>query len=329
MQIFYLANVGTRDVTCNGTTSITTLADGRSVPNCRADGHQLLDQFEALDSNLDAPILLPGLKRILAPFQAAPPQVRVILFYTDQDETVKDDYRRSDTVNFARVLQRLLPRRLGNYIRVDLVRLEGNPADYNNTLQFFKRKLGEVEQPGEDDVVYIAPVGGADASNVGLAINAVRRFQDRCQFIYVMPGAEVQLLNLQNELLGDYARREAGAHLKRRDYVALEQVLRQSRLGEPWHQQLCAYADCRTRFDFEGARKVLEEGQKELQSGEVHARMGRFLEELRPFLKEVTPPTSTSSLEEWEESFKMQGQLLAELFFNLGARLSRANGWIS
>ncbi len=129
MRLFYLANVGTRDATCNGKPSSTTLSDGRSVPNCRADGQQWLDRFVVLENNLDAPILLPGLQRVLAPFQTALPQVRVILFYTDQDETVKEDYRRSDTVNVARVLQRLLPQRLGNHVQVTIVRLEGNPAD--------------------------------------------------------------------------------------------------------------------------------------------------------------------------------------------------------
>ena len=88
-------------------------------------------------------------------------------------------------------------------------------------------------------MVYVAPVGGADASNVGLAINAVRHYRDHCQFIYVLEKAGVQLLNLHAELLGDYARREAAAHLNRRDYAALAQTLCQGRLGEPWHS-VCA-----------------------------------------------------------------------------------------
>jgi CRISPR-associated protein (Cas_Cas02710) len=142
-----------------------------------------------------------------------------------------------------------------------------------------------------------------------------------------MGGRPVQLLNLHAELLGDHARREAEAHLKRRDYAALEQTLRQSRLGEPWHQQLCAYAECRTRFDFRGAREALERARRELQSGEVHARVGQFLEELQPFLKETTPSRSASSSEEWEEWFKLQRELLAELFFNLRRKVLQGE-WV-
>jgi hypothetical protein len=325
MRLIYFANVGTRDVTCDGNISSLKLPDGRHVANCRADGARWLKDFDELEDRFAAPILLPGLKHVLDPYSAGPPEVRVILFYTDQDETVRDDFRRADTVNFARVLERWLPRQLP--VRVALARVDGNPADYNNTLQFFRTKLGEIEQPAADDVVYIAPVGGPDAANVGLFINAVRRFRDRCVVIYVMPGPQVQSLDLPNELLGDYTRSEAQAHLRRRDYAALEQTLRHGGLGKPWHRCLCAYADCRTRFDFQGAAAALETGCRDPSSAEVRGRLQSFREELNVFLVETPPPRSTSSPDEWEPWFELQRRLLTELFFNL-RRKALQGDWV-
>jgi hypothetical protein len=306
MQIFYLANVGTRDVARRAC----------ARPSPRKDGEQWLRDFDAIHEELDAPILRPGLEHVL---ETAPSStVQVVLFFTDQDAAKVDErYRQADTLHFAAILQKLLPQRLEGRVRVQSVRIEGSPADYNNTLAFFKKALPEQVEVRADDVVYIAPVGGADASNVGLAINAVRRYRDRCQFIYVLENAGVQLLNLHAELLGDYARREAEAHLDRRDYAALRQTLRQARLGEPWHLQLCTYADCRTRFAFGAARTVIEQALAEPQSGEARARLGQLMEEIKPFLNEVTPPRSSSSDDQWQAWFDLQRKLLVELYFNL------------
>ncbi len=323
MRVVYMANVGTRDLIKDGRWSSIDI-DGRREPNCRADGQQWLQDFDAVCGQLDAPILLPGLHHVLQLTAV----VDVLLFYSNQDETAAERYRRSDTVHFAQVLQRLLPRRLpGKIGEVKLAQLLGSPADYNHTLPFFAERLPQLVAPDSVDAVYVAPVGGADASNVGLTINAVHCYREMCQFIYVTPDGGVHRLNLHRELLGNYARQEADAQLRRHDYVALRDTLRRARLGESWHQHLCDYADRRTRFDFQRAYKALNAAVAASDSGETIVRLQRLRQSLQPFVTPPSPPTSASDAAVWESWFQNQRALLSELLFNLRLKAGQCE-WV-
>jgi len=314
MRVVYLANVGTRDLTRNG----------RPTSNCRADGEAWLHDYDAVKDELDTPILLPGLRYVLQHVN----QLDVLLFYSDQDETVAEEHRSRDTVYLAQVLRRLLPERLPGRVReVRLARLLGNPADYNEMMAFFSGRLHELLAPDEVDALYVAPVGGADASNVSLTVNAVRLYRWKCQFIYVMPDGHVEPLHLHQELLGDYARQEAKAHLARHDYTALRETLEQMGLGKPWQQHLCEYADRRSRFDFKRAQEALQAAMQAAESGEIKLKLARIQETLQPFLREQDPPTSTSDEATWTRWFELQRYLLSELFFNLKLKAERGE-WV-
>ncbi|MFB6272238.1 MAG: hypothetical protein ABEL51_05010 [Salinibacter sp.] len=313
MTILYLANVGTRDVTRNG----------KTTDQPRVDGQKWLDAYEAIEATLDAPILLPGLQHVLQWTDS----VEAVLFYTDQQETAPD-FAPRDTIPFAQILTRLLPERLGTEaLAVRPVRLDGNPADHDAMIEFFANRLRDLLDPESVEAAYVAPVGGADAANMGLLINAIRVFRERCQAIYVTPDGAIHPLNLHRNLLTDYAQHEAQAHLARHDYAALRSTLERAQLGEPWHRHLCDYADRRLRFDFQEAATALRTAQDRVQDGETRLKLSRISESLEPLLEEPTPPTSDDTAAEWTAWLQRQRRLLQELHFNLWLKAAQGE-WV-
>ncbi len=317
MRVAYLANVGTRDVQ----------RQGKFLEKPRPEGAALLADYERVRSELSSPILSAGLRRVLQFVDAVD---RLQLFVSDQlpPPHTKEIHREKDTLEFGKLLQRLLNEKFGTRIkRIDCEPMRGNPADYNWTLSFFAERLRLLLPPEDVDVVYVAPVGGADASNVALTINSIRCYRRKCQFLYVMPDKSVQLLNLHNELLSDYARQAAASQLRRHDYAALRQTLEQAQLGRNWHKHLCDYADRRTRFDFARADAALQAALETTDGGESVAQLTRVRDSLQLCLKKRKPPTSASETAAWEEWFILQRFLLGELFFNLRLE-EQAGDWV-
>jgi hypothetical protein len=318
MRVVYLANVGTRDVQ----------RQGQALTKPRLDGANLIANYEAVRAELTAPILTTGLRRVL---QDTPKISRVQLFVTDQPappDTPEFHWQR-DTVEFGKLLQRLLREEFSaeQVERIECEPIRVNPSDYNSTLPFYHERLPRLIRADRVDVAYIAPVGGADACNVGLTINAVRLYREKCQFIYVPEGSDVQVLELHKELLGDYARQEAAAHLQRHDYSALRETLRRARIGKEWHEYLCDAAERRLLFDFRGADDALRRALDAADGGDAKVQIQKCRESLRPFLAEQKQPTSASDEDAWQAWFRLQRLLLGELFFNLRLKVQQG-AWV-
>jgi hypothetical protein len=317
MNLVYLANVGTRDVQ----------RGGRPLEKPRMDGAALFAEYAAVRAELEAPILAAGLRRVLA---EAPAVSRVQLFVTDQPAPpdTRETHWQRDTVEFGKLLQRLLREEFQERVaRIDCEPIHFNPSDYNLTLPFYEGRLPGLVRPDQVDVVYVAPVGGADACNVGLTVNAVRLYREKCQFIYVPEGGTVQVLELHRELLADYARQEAAAHLRRHDYAALGRTLLHTRLGKVWHEHLCDYADRRLLFDFEGAAAALDEAVATADAGDAKLKLARLRATLEPFLVEQKQPDSRADDAAWQSWFGLQRLRLGELFFNLRLK-ARHGAWV-
>jgi hypothetical protein len=317
MRIAYLANIGNRDVTCDGKNASET---GQKPRNA---GEAWLQKYEALKERLDAPILLPGLRSVAQ----YTPALQVVLFYTDQEDP---KHRESDTLHFATILQHLLPTRLEPVkAEVILKRIEGNPTNHDNLFSFFREQLPQTLPANTVDQVFVAPVGGIPAANMILLIHAIRLYGERCQTLYVTPDGQTHERSLHLELLREYARVEARAHLNRGDYAALGATLRRARLGELWHADLCDYADARTRFDFSQADNALQQAIRHA-SGTMRLRLDAvrrsFQSVLDPPGKEKAP-TSNSPQQDWEAWFDLQRRLLGELFFNL-RRKQQQGEWV-
>jgi hypothetical protein len=317
MDVIYFANVGTRDVQRNGA----------PLAKPRRDGEALLRDYLALKGELGAPILTSGIKLVL---ETAPAIDRVQLFVTDQPappDTSEYHWER-DTVAFGEVLRRLISERFGERVRrVEYEPLRFNPSNYDRTLRFFADRLPLLVPTGGVEAAYVAPVGGVDACNVGLTINAVRTYREKCQFIYVAEQGPAQVLDLHRELLGDYARQEAGAHLERHDYAALRSVLERAGLGRRWHLSLCDYADRRLRFDFRRADAALVEALAAADGGEARLRLGQLRNSVQPFLARNPQPASADGSAAWESWLDLQRLRLGELYFNLRLKARRSE-WV-
>lgn len=309
MPVGYLANVGTRELTFHG----------KLLEKPRQEGEALLAQYEQVRGQLDAPILRPGIKHALS---LAGRLEWLILFVSDQPETTPPHHRERDTLFIGELLRRWLTEhedfgnRVGNII---IERLPGNPADYNVMLPFFARRLPELIAPDAADLIYVAPVGGADASNVGLWLAAVRAYKRKCQLIYVMPDGTVDVLALHRELLMDYARHQAGILLAQHNYAALGQLVEEEQLGPPWLTEVATAAHHWLQFDFQGAWQALERA-KARAYGEARYVLDRLKENIEPFQKDLSPPTSASDPEEWEKWLALQRWLLSEVFWNLSVK---------
>jgi hypothetical protein len=314
VRVAYLTNIGTRDVQYRD----------RPLERPRSEGWGLLQRYGEVRGELAAPIAGRGLEFVLDEVRSVH---RVVLFVTDQPEGTPEFHRERDTLHLGELLGRMLSDRFGaRILRVVCEPMRFNPADYNRTLGFYRERLPLLVPPEEVDAVYVAPVGGTDASNAGLTLNAVRIYRERCQFIYVMESGPVQVLRLQRELLAEYARHEARAHLERCDFVALRETMERADLGRRWHREVCAYADARARFDFQGADAALE---RALQSAEglAHFRLERRRTEVAGLLGDLTAPTSSAPRGDWERWLDLQRRLLRELFFNLVLKIRQA-AWV-
>jgi hypothetical protein len=134
------------------------------------------------------------------------------------------------------------------------------------------------------------------------------------------------VLDYHKEVLGDYARREARAHLDRHDFAALKRTLVQARLGQNWHEHLCDYAGQRVQFDFEGAADALDRAVA-AADGETIVDLRRLRISLDPFLAPHVGPRSGDAEAAWEAWFGLQRTRLGELFFNLRLK-ARQGAWV-
>ncbi len=303
-MVVYLCNVGTRDVTYRG----------EKLEPPREAGARLLARYAEVQDALDAPILRPGLQFVL---ERAGRIDRLILFASDQSETTNHRFRSNDTVFLAQLLQRRLPELFpGQTDSVQVYRIPHNPADYNRCMEFFARVLQDLfPTPEAVATAYVAPVGGADASNVSLWFNALRWLGVSCEIIYVMPDGTVHPIALGQVFLQQERARQAEALLQRYDFRGLADLLAAADLGRPFHHALARYWDCRLAFDFDGAVGELQRIYPQVQD-EERALVTRLMNELAP-LRAATD-TDQHTRQRW---------LLAELFLNLEVK-AKLGEWV-
>jgi hypothetical protein len=323
-EVVYLANVGTRDITL----------DGEPLKKPREDGNKLLRAYEAFReafaSRLDAPILFPGLRRAI---QAAGRVDRLVLFASDQPETTDLRYRDFDTVHIAELLRRWLPTHphlKGRLADVVVVQIPGNPADYNCTIPFYHKTIPSlVACPPR--LVYVAPVGGADASNVALWLAALRNFRAAVEVIYVTPEGRVEQVPLARLLLRDQIAHQAQVLLDHYDYPALAALLtRDTEWGNTWRPHLVHAVAERLHFNFRGAQEALNRALA-LAAGEPKGWIGQLYDEVKSlrevFEQRVTPPCSGEDESVWQLWLEKQRMGLAELYWNLAVKARRGE-WV-
>ena len=338
----YLANIGTRDIRVNSPAGLNSvgitidLTKEGWLKNPREDGKRLWDHYiepsSKAGSYLEAPIQSVGLKHV---FKTIERLDKLYLFVSDQPESTDEWYRSKDTCWIGQILRKWLVAQMGtqNIDYVEVVSIAGNPADYNNTVSFFKSKIEELKGSMDSkDVtcVYVAPVGGADASNVALMLHAVRIFRQKAELLYITPERKVYPLGITSLLLSDYVRQQGQVLLERHDYIALHALFDNPAYRDPWAKMLCYYADRRMSFDFAGARLALNEAFDQAR-GDERTTIGQLVRSLEPVLKSEEDaefsPQSGDPKEQWEQWLDRERCYLAELYYNLKLKAEKGE-WV-
>lgn len=267
-----LANVGNRDL----------LKAGRELRPARSAGEEVLARFESEKNELELPILGPALRYL---GRTGASLARIVLFATDQPESVEPRHRQSDTVHFAEIIRRLLQQdqRYRDRVVVRTLRTE-NPSLYDETYRFYQRELAAQKLIQGIDRFYVLGSGGTPAMNLGLLVAAIERLGERCDPLYLREGAhEPDPLNLGQQLREATLRQLARSHLERDQFAAAAEVLGQLP-NRSTEKALAAYAAARLNFDWRGAwaianRLVAETGGEERRLASQLRDEARILED--------------------------------------------------
>jgi len=322
LRTAFIANIGMRDV---------FLDDNQlAVGAIRDESKKILDAYDQYHQRLSTPILTPGIEHVLRELGKSGRIDLVLLFASDQPRS--KDESKNDTLYFGQILERILPERYGNRLgRVECRLISINPANYDHASKFFAENL-RPQLPQDIEQVWLSLTGGIPACNSGLLLNAIRFYEHACQAIYVNPASpdhapdRVQVLDIHRTILGDFAREEAKAHLRRRDFAALHDTLQRARIGDRWLRPLCFYAERRLHFDFQGAQEALDEALKNAPGADVRAKINRCQTSLQPLMNKVTPPNAKTD-PQWADWLALQAANVGELYFNLRLEVQREQ-WV-
>ncbi|NTV62657.1 MAG: hypothetical protein HGA65_03845, partial [Oscillochloris sp.] len=191
MSTYLLANIGTRDVQLDSyddlPPELVNPKSGMLIPRRAGAYFRQPEQFSRWLPHLRLPMIEKAL-RLIAPKPDA--SLRIILFATDQPESVKEFYRDSDTIFFAELIRAVLIER---YTQIGLpkkqieIRLtDSNPGDYDQMHDFYKKSLpGVADRKPVPNPVYLLIAGGTPQMNTMLLLIGTEIFGPGAQPLYV------------------------------------------------------------------------------------------------------------------------------------------------
>lgn len=160
MTTVLMANVGTSDIQ----------VDGQRLGSFRREcleWLQLLREHDDAAETLQLPLLSPMINHIKS-LTGAPP-TRIVLFVTDQPESVLADQRNKDTYAGGELIAHLMKEES----EVGLYTLVGNPSDYVDMHGWFSARMPGLlerlaQELGSIDHLYVGITGGTPASCMNL-----------------------------------------------------------------------------------------------------------------------------------------------------------------
>ncbi|MBN1964766.1 MAG: hypothetical protein JW910_08975 [Anaerolineae bacterium] len=291
MSVWLLANIGNSDLQLTDTSLLPRDGDPNRWKSSRRLGEELRDHLDRYRRVLHMPLLEPTLRWLFNREKVTGPDLKVVLFASDQprEYTVEEEWLK-DTAPIAEVIQALLtgedfqiPKK---NIRIE--RIDGNPADYSNMLNFYSRILPEVsDQTGGEERLYMEVSGGTPAMTSMLIVMGVEVFGERVRTLYVDRGANRPYeVSVAHELFARKTRDTLRHQVELHAYAVARRTLEQSGVlissddrRRRLLDSLLEYADRRLAFDFERARAALQEARG-LVTGEQQARIQHWMHEL-------------------------------------------------
>ncbi len=304
MTTLLFANVGNHDLKLTDPSLLPDEMQKDPRVHYRTLGEELLANYARYAPALHMPMLGPTLRWLVERQGIDPLDLHVYLFASDQnpDYTPQSEWLK-DTLPFARVVERILkdgglvystpgkdkpvPLRLSRK-QVRIRRMEGNPADYRNALDFFSRELPrQAERAGPVDAVYLEVTGGTPAMTSMLIVAGVEVFGQQAHTLYVARDQDrPSQVGVSQQLFARHTRATLRTQAALHAYaVAYQGLTEHGTLAMPDGERralLCAlldYADRRLAFDFGRARDALAEARR-YASGDTQAQAAHWSRQL-------------------------------------------------
>ncbi len=179
MSIMLICTLGVRDL----------LLDNEQIRLPREKGKEILDDFTNYYSRLSYPIIQPALEYIFNDKKHERID-RVVLVVTDQNEkNTKPAHRAKDTIEFARILQRVIEKHYGQkkIAQINLVKITQNPNFIDEMYIFFGKTLdfNKALKMENLETCYVEQAGGIPSANMALLFQCINKFEEKCSPVYV------------------------------------------------------------------------------------------------------------------------------------------------
>lgn len=265
MKTALIITVGSRDlqlpresfIQLFGEADYTLLLDKRQNPYARKMADYLLSEpnrFDKAKAYLLFPIIKPCLDKLKS--EGKLPE-RILFIVTDQPVTV-GDFHFGDTISAAQVLSRLLTatyRLPDKVFKTFSVKENVNFLDNMYALFESRASMAPFSELKDFDRVLLLNQGGIDAINFGLLFTTIKIFGRKLVQLCVDERTETCFeIGFVQQSLKQSEHEKARAFCLRYTYSAIEALDL-----EPPIKQIAQYASSRLHFDFDAARKYLDE----------------------------------------------------------------------
>ncbi|KAB8145998.1 hypothetical protein F8S13_02665 [Chloroflexia bacterium SDU3-3] len=275
MTTWLLANVGTRDVQVHDTELPDDLRNGKTFW-ARKLGDYLLkpEIYKASQGQITMPMIEKALRYLDVPRRAEKGEgsdLKIVLFATDQPETVQDHYRNNDTLPFAHLMRELLFDRytLAKKKDIFIETAQERPSDYDLMHAFYSTSLPKIAKNiHAGDAVFLLVVGGTQQMNTMLLFLGSQQFEAQAHPLYVSEESNRAIeLDIARQIMGATLRRNLLSLLETYAYTSARDLVVSAQLAQPEARYLIdvlEYADLRRNFAFHEAIKKLREPIKAL-----------------------------------------------------------------
>jgi len=217
---------------------------------------------------------------------------RVVLVATDQPETTDAEYRSKDTIEFARILQRMIQKKYGKKVgSVRFLKIIEGPVHMDQMHDFFGKSLRDNKAFRSDknfsteelEVCYLEQTGGIPAANMALLYQCIRHFGEKCHPVYISERYQLMPLNFTSKLLLDERKSILLNLVRSYNYAAMSEHLNEGSKGEALILRLSQYAQHRLYFDTLTAQMIARQGMKHAaswQDRKLFGKLGKYLSQL-------------------------------------------------
>lgn len=261
MSIMLICTLGVRDL----------LLDNEQIRPPREKGKEILDDFTNYYSRLSYPIIQPALEYIFNDKKHERID-RVVLVVTDQDEkNTKPAHRANDTIEFARILQRVIEKHYGQkkIAQINLIKITQNPNFIDEMYIFFGKTLNSNKALKMEnfETCYVEQAGGIPSANMALLFQCINKFEEKCSPVYVSEKTGHAIpIKFTDAILHDKRKALLLELASKFDYALLCDHLDSNKENERFIYILSQYAQHRLCFDTSTAISFAKQGAGEFLS---------------------------------------------------------------